>query len=99
MFVRAVERGSGRIGFTVDGKPAFASDGDSLLTAILTNGGHLRRNEVDDQPRAGFCLMGACQDCWVWLAGAERARACTTPVAPGMQVSTIPPQFPTGDNG
>ena len=45
--------------------------------------------------RAGFCLMGACQDCWVWLADGPRVRACTTPVAEGMHVLThAPPEFP-----
>jgi len=45
--------------------------------------------------RAGFCLMGACQDCWVWLADHSRVRACTTVVADGMHVlSTAPPGFP-----
>jgi aerobic-type carbon monoxide dehydrogenase small subunit (CoxS/CutS family) len=42
-------------------------------------------------PRAGFCLMGACQDCWVWLADGSRLRACTTLLAEGMQVRTEPP--------
>jgi peptide/nickel transport system ATP-binding protein len=35
--------------------------------------------------RAGFCLMGACQDCWVTVEGIRR-RACGTLVTPGMQV-------------
>ena len=38
----------------------------------------LRRHEFSDEARAGFCLMGACQDCWVWLADGRRVRACTT---------------------
>jgi len=38
--------------------------------------------------RAGFCMMGACQDCWVWTASGERLRACTTPAEPGMSVVT-----------
>ena len=36
--------------------------------------------------RAGFCLMAACQDCWVRLADGRRLRACSTPVEPGMAV-------------
>jgi predicted molibdopterin-dependent oxidoreductase YjgC len=35
--------------------------------------------------------MGACQDCWVWLADGSRLRACTTLLAEGMQVCTEPP--------
>jgi NADH dehydrogenase/NADH:ubiquinone oxidoreductase subunit G len=41
--------------------------------------------------------MGACQDCWVWMADGTRARACTTAVADGMQILTGPPEgFPRG---
>ena len=36
--------------------------------------------------RAGFCLMAACQDCWVRLADGRRVRACSTVVEPGMAV-------------
>ena len=36
--------------------------------------------------RAGFCLMGACQDCWVELADGRRVQACSTTVEPGMAV-------------
>ena len=45
--------------------------GDTLLTALLCNGVALRRNEFDGDLRAGFCNMGACQDCWVVLEGRE----------------------------
>jgi len=78
------------LSFTVDGRPMQARQGESVLAAILCHGDHLRRHEVGGEPRAGFCLMGACQDCWVWLGPDERGRACTTPVAAGMQVSTLP---------
>ena len=37
-------------------------------------------------PRAGFCLMGACQDCWVVVAGLGRVRACATLAQHGMEV-------------
>ncbi len=78
------------VSFTLDGRPMQARQGESVLAAILCHGGRLRRHESGGEPRAGFCLMGACQDCWVWLGPAERGRACTTPVADGMQVSTSP---------
>ncbi|KPL55921.1 hypothetical protein ABB55_15705 [Prosthecomicrobium hirschii] len=74
------------VAFTIDGRPAAAKVGDLLLSAILLNGGALRRFEFGDGHRAGFCLMGACQDCWVDLADGRRLRACTTPVEPGMAV-------------
>jgi predicted molibdopterin-dependent oxidoreductase YjgC len=74
--------------FTVDGQPCTASEGDTLFTALLAHGAHLRRNEPSGMPRAGFCGMGACQDCWVQLADGRRLRACTTPLEAGMAILT-----------
>lgn len=74
--------------FTLDGRSIEARHGESVLAVILCQGGHLRRHDCDGTPRTGFCLMGACQECWVWLGPDERGRACTTPVAEGMRIST-----------
>lgn len=87
-FTRLAERDRSPVSLTIDGAPATALEGDTLLTAILTNRRRVRANEFDQGPRAGFCLMGACQDCWVLMAGGERIRACTTFVAEGMAVIT-----------
>jgi len=77
-----------RIAFELDGRACTALEGDTVLTAILTQASALRRTEFSGAPRAGFCLMGACQDCWVLLADGERLRACTTAIEPGMRVRT-----------
>ena len=91
-FVRAVRRDSASIQLTVDGVPIDACLGDSLITALLTSSRIVRRLESDGTPRAGFCLMGACQDCWVWIGTGRRVRACTTLAAPAMAVWTsLPP--------
>ena len=74
----------------IDGEEAIAYAGESVLVAVLTARGALRQHEFSDEPRAGFCLMGACQDCWVWLADHSRVRACTTSVADGMHILTCP---------
>jgi NADH dehydrogenase/NADH:ubiquinone oxidoreductase subunit G len=75
------------ITLALDGVPVEAQQGDTLLTALLAAGaGHLRESEFGDGPRAGFCLMGACQDCWVVVEGSGRVRACATPALHGMQV-------------
>ena len=76
------------IALTVDGEPLAALEGDTVLTALLTSRGHLRRSEFHDGARAGFCLMAACQDCWVSLADGTRLRACSTPAADGMAIVT-----------
>ncbi|MFL6836698.1 MAG: (2Fe-2S)-binding protein [Bradyrhizobium sp.] len=84
---RLAETNRPAVSFTLDGRPVAALVGDSLLTAILAQVGYLRTSEFGDGPRAGFCLMGACQDCWVNVEGGGRVRACTTPLAEGMRVS------------
>jgi len=85
-FHRIAEHDRAPVSFTIDGAPATALEGDTLLTALLTNGRVLRRHEFGGEARAGFCVMGACQDCWVMLGDGMRARACTTPVVDGMAV-------------
>jgi D-hydroxyproline dehydrogenase subunit gamma len=89
-FVRLLERERRAVHFRLDGAPAVALDGDTVLTALLMTIGHVRRSEFGDGNRAGFCLMGACQDCWVWVEGGQRLRACTTDIAEGMQILTEP---------
>jgi predicted molibdopterin-dependent oxidoreductase YjgC len=76
------------VNLLIDGQPAKALAGDTLMVAMLSNVRHLRASEFGDGKRAGFCLMGACQDCWVWTATGERLRACTTVVAEGMHIVT-----------
>ena len=90
--VRVAE--SDRPGVTIfhGGEALDALAGDTLLTALLCNGVALRRNEFDGDLRAGFCNMGACQDCWVVLEDGSRIRACTTEVRDGMRV-----RAPNGD--
>ena len=76
-----------RITLTLEGSAIEAMEGDTLLTALLAAGaGHLRSSEFGDGPRAGFCLMGACQDCWVVVQGLGRVRACATLAEDGMEV-------------
>jgi D-hydroxyproline dehydrogenase subunit gamma len=90
-FVRLGETGRPVVTILVDGTavPAFA--GDTLLVAVLTHFGKLRRSEFGGTARAGFCLMAACQDCWVWAETGERLRACDTPVKAGLSILTEQP--------
>jgi D-hydroxyproline dehydrogenase subunit gamma len=92
--VRAIVPDGPPVRMLVDRAEVQAFAGDSVLVAVLTARNALRRHEFSGEPRAGFCLMGACQDCWVWLADGARVRACTTPVAEGMHVLTQAPEFP-----
>ncbi|MBL6457110.1 (2Fe-2S)-binding protein [Belnapia sp. T6] len=88
LFHRIGERERRPVRLVVDGTPLEALEGDTLLVAILTQRAALRLNEFDGGPRAGFCLMGACQDCRVWTEAGESLRACSTPVAEGMRILT-----------
>lgn len=96
---RVAETTRRAVPFTLDGRPATALEGDTVLTAILTQHVQLRCNEFSHEPRAGFCLMGACQDCWVMTEGGERLRACSTFVTPGMALRTDPVDATTFASG
>ncbi|MDX8520285.1 (2Fe-2S)-binding protein [Mesorhizobium dulcispinae] len=90
--VRLAERDRPEVRFVLDSEMRSALAGDTVLTAMLASGHALRNSEFGPEPRAGFCLMGACQDCWVWQEEGPRLRACSTPVAEGMRLRTAPPE-------
>ncbi len=94
-FRRVAERERATVALEVDGAAVAALEGDTLLVALMTSGHRLRESEFGDGARAGFCLMGACQDCWVWTADGERLRACTTPVVAGMRIRTKGAPWPS----
>lgn len=87
---RLVEEDRPTLAFTLDGQPANGLQGDTLLTAVLTRSDHLRGSDFSAEPRAGFCMMGACQDCWVRLGDGRRVRACSTLLEEGHVVSRDP---------
>jgi D-hydroxyproline dehydrogenase subunit gamma len=87
-FVRLAEQQRGEIRLTIDGREARALQGDTLMVALLANTNHLRHSEFGAEVRSGFCLMGACQDCWVRDEDGNRMRACTTVARAGMSIRT-----------
>ncbi|WP_375197142.1 (2Fe-2S)-binding protein [Sphingobium sp.] len=91
-FVRLGETERPPVTLHVDGQPITALEGDTLMVALLSAGGTLRQSEFGDGRRAGFCLMGACQDCWVWTAGGDRLRACSTLASAGQRILTRQPE-------
>ena len=94
LFTRVAEHDREPVPFLLAGQPAQGMHGDTLLTAILTHSEHLRGSDFSAEPRAGFCLMGACQDCWVRLQDGRRVRACSTFLEPGHCVSRDPGRRP-----
>jgi hypothetical protein len=85
---RLAETGRPSLTFTFDGQACTALAGDTVLTAVLTQADRLRHSEFGGGPRAGFCMMGACQDCWVQLEDGDRVRACSTYIEPGMRLQS-----------
>ncbi|WP_459622025.1 (2Fe-2S)-binding protein [Burkholderia sp. 3C] len=91
-FVRLAETGRDTVRIAIDGQEVAALEGDTLLTALLCSVRQVRHSEFGGEARAGHCLMGACQDCWVWTDAGERLRACTTVVEAGMRIVTTEPE-------
>jgi hypothetical protein len=89
--VRLAETGRAPLAFHFDGEELKARDGDTVLTGILLSMRDLREAEFGSERRAGFCLMGACQDCWVWQEAGPRLRACSTLLRAGMRLRSEPP--------
>lgn len=97
-FVRVARWISPTITISIDGEIVEAPQGQSILVTVLSHRAALRTQMVSSEPRAGFCLMGACQECWMWLDDGRRLQACTTTVDAGMAVcTTAPPGFPQDD--
>jgi aerobic-type carbon monoxide dehydrogenase small subunit (CoxS/CutS family) len=83
---RVAEMSRPAVRIFVNGEALEVMAGDTVLTALLTRSDHLRRTETGGRPRAGFCLMGACQDCWVALEQGGRIRACSTLVTEDLRL-------------
>ena len=90
--VRAIVPDTPPVRLLIDGEEVAAYADETVIVAVLAARKALRQYEFSEEMRAGFCLMGACQDCWVWLADGSRVRACTTVVADGMHVLTSAPR-------
>ena len=76
------------IEITVDGRALRAPEGQSLAAALLSHGQSALRTSPTGAPRGLFCGIGVCQECRVQVAGQGVVRACVTPVAGGMDVTT-----------
>lgn len=85
-FLRLAEEGRAAVTFQFDQEMMSAKQGDTVLTAILMSGRFLRPSDSGPEHRAGFCLMGVCQDCWIWQEDGPRLRACTTEIMEGMRL-------------
>jgi predicted molibdopterin-dependent oxidoreductase YjgC len=70
----------------VDGQSVRLPQGMVLATALATAGYRvLRRSPRAGTPRGAFCLMGACQECAIFVDGNLR-QACMSTVTRGMRI-------------
>jgi predicted molibdopterin-dependent oxidoreductase YjgC len=79
------------IELSVDGATLRAPAGQSLAAALLAAGRPGLRASPSGTPRGVYCGIGVCQECRVHVEGRGAVRACVTPVAAGMRVSTALP--------
>lgn len=89
LFKRLARQSLPPVPFTLNGVPCIGRAGDTVMTAVLTQTDRLRLSDFSGEPRAGFCQMGACQDCWVLTAEGKRIRACGTELVAGMELRTV----------
>ncbi len=90
-FFRRYRQDEKPVGFFLNGAAQTGRHGDTVLTAIMAVSSHVRQTEFTGENRAGFCLIGACQDCYVMTEEGRRIRACTTPLQEGMRFVTAMP--------
>ena len=89
MFSRPPELASNAdlVDFTFDGRAVQARAGETVAAALAVAGiATTRRTPVSGSPRGPFCMMGACFDCLVEIAGTNR-QACMSEVVEGMEIS------------
>lgn len=81
-----------RLSLVVDGRAVEAFEGETLATIMLAADVQTFRTDTWGRPRGLFCNMGVCSECLVDVVhqdqAARRVRACMTPAASGMSVST-----------
>jgi len=75
------------IGFTFDGKPITAFEGDTIASALYASGRRtFSRSFKYHRPRGELCGCGQCANSLVQIGGRPGVRACAEPVVDGLAV-------------
>ena len=75
------------VNVSFDGRPITTSAGQSVGSALITNGiTAWRGTRKQARPRGLFCGIGICFDCLVTVDGAPNQRACLVEVREGMEI-------------
>jgi sarcosine oxidase subunit alpha len=77
-----------RVEVVIDGRPVEVDAGISVSAALWNAEVVAARRSVTGGRRGALCAMGICFECRVTIDGARHRRACTTTVAPGMEIAT-----------
>jgi sarcosine oxidase subunit alpha len=72
----------------VNGRSLRAPADVTVAVALLQNGVWSFRRSVRGEARGPLCGMGICYECRLTIDGVAQKRACMTPVAQGMEIST-----------
>ncbi|MEA2726407.1 MAG: hypothetical protein QOF70_882, partial [Acetobacteraceae bacterium] len=86
------------ISFRFNDQRIEALTGETVAAALSAAGITTFRHTPSGAPRGLFCGMGACFDCVVTVNGRIGQRACLTPAAEGLDVSSTFPDALTPDN-
>lgn len=78
------------ISFTFDGAVIPAKEGDSLASALISQGIYGLKESLNGERRGVFCGMGVCNECAVVVDGQAGRLACMTPAANGVVVQHQP---------
>ncbi|KJF65742.1 (2Fe-2S)-binding protein [Rhizobium nepotum] len=72
---------------TFEGTVMTVPEGISVAAALLAGGARqFRSSIVGKAPRAPYCLMGVCFECFVEIDGVPARQSCLIPVRDGMKI-------------
>ena len=75
--------------FVFDGEIVTGIEGDTIASSLLAAGHRVFRTmPKTGESRGGFCMVGRCVDCLMFVDGVPSVRACQTVVRAGMTVRT-----------
>lgn len=76
-----------RVEINFNGEPLSVPSNCSLAAALLAVGvSRFRDSPVSGEPRAPYCMMGACFECLAEIDGVPNRQSCMVPVRAGMHV-------------
>lgn len=76
-----------RIEVVIDGVPVEGEAGESVASILLRMApGPTRTTPVGQQPRAPYCMMGACFECLVTIDGRASQQGCLVQARDGMRI-------------